>query len=229
MKRVGIIGGMGSLASVDLYKKIVSLTPAKCDQDHILITIDNNAKIPDRSAYIFRKDESVQNPLPFLIDSVKRLENSGCDGFCIACNTAHFFADELVKYTKMKFLNMPQITTKNIKNSYPNAKKVAVIATIGTRKTGIYNKFLDELGLESIEISNQIEQNIMDCIYKGVKAGRIDEYKEIFRDSIKKIEADVFIAACTEIPILMQYLDDDSKFVDATNELAKEVVEFANS
>lgn len=229
MKRVGIIGGMGSLASVDLYSKIVALTPAKCDQDHILLTIDNNALVPDRSEYIFRKDDSKENPLPYLIDSAKRLENSGCDAFCLACNTAHYFADDILKHTKMEFLNMPRIAVKSIVKDYPKAKNIAIVGTISTRRSGIYDKFLNEVGLNSVEFSHDIEQNIMDSIYKGVKAGKTSEYVELFRDTLRHIKADIFVAACTEIPIFIPYLDGEFKFVDATNELAKEIVRFAKS
>lgn len=229
MKRVGIIGGMGSLASADLYSKIVSLTPAKCDQEHILLSIDNNALIPDRSEYIFRGDEIKPDPLPYLIDSAKRLENSGCKAFCMACNTAHFFADDLKKHTSMKFLHMPEITVSSISKIYPNAKDIAVIATVGTRRTGIYDKFLNSQGFNGVEFSPQIEQNIMECIYKGVKAGKTKEYVGLFRDTLKMIKADVFIAACTEIPIFIPYLNNEFKFIDATSELAKAIINFAKS
>lgn len=226
MKRVGIIGGMGSLASVDLYKKIVLLTSAKCDQDHILISIDNNSQIPDRSEFIFGKGE---NPLPFLIDSANRLKNSGCEAICLACNTAHFFAKDIVKNCDIRLLNMIEITVNALKDRYPNVKNVAVIGTTVTRKTKMYDRNLEKFNINSVDISEQNQQNIMECIYKGVKAGKIKEYAKLFNETIKSIDADVFIAACTEIPILLPYLKENIKFVDATEELAKEVIKFANS
>lgn len=226
MKRVGIIGGMGSMASADLYMKIVKLTPAKCDQDHILLTIDNNAKIPDRTNYIYGDGK---DPFPYLLDSVKRLENSGCDAFCMACNTAHYFAPRLIAETKMKFLDMPKITVENISTNYKNAKKVAVVGTITTRKSKIYDKNLEKYGFESVEFSKEIENDIMKCIYEGVKAGKIAEKKDFFIETMSKIDADIFIAACTEIPLFLPFVPNEFKFVDATEELAKEIIKFANS
>ncbi|NLK67331.1 MAG: amino acid racemase [Campylobacteraceae bacterium] len=226
MKRVGIIGGMGSLASADLYSKIVSLTDAKCDQDHILLTIDNNSQVPDRTAFIFGKGD---DPRPYLIDSVKRLENSGCKAFCMACNTAHYFSEYLEKNTKMKLLHMPKIAVESIVQNYPNAKNIAVVATTGTRKTGIYDKVLDECGLKSVEFTATQEKAIMECIYDGVKAGKTDEYIEFFNKTIESIEADIYIAACTEIPMFIPYTNEKYKFIDATNELAKAVIKFAKS
>ena len=226
MKRVGIIGGMAALASADLYSKIVALTDAKCDQDHILLSIDSNSQIPDRTKFIF---DGGKDPKPFLIASAKRLQNSGCEAFCMACNTAHYFADDVEKEVSMKLLHMPKIAVQSILKNYPNAKNIAVVATTGTRKTRIYDKFLKEAGLNSVTMSNLQEDKIMDCIYKGVKAGKTKEYIALFQETIGSIEADIYIAACTEIPILIPYLKDSSKFVDATNELAKEVIRFAKS
>lgn len=226
MKRVGIIGGMGALASADLYSKIVALTPAKCDQDHILLTIDNNSQIPDRTKFIF---EGGNDPKPFLIDSAKRLKNSGCEAICMACNTAHYFADDIKKSVDIEILHMPKITVQSVIKNHPKAKNIAVIATTATRRTAIYDKFLKEFGLNSVEMTKEQEQAIMDCIYKGVKAGKTAEYLELFQKTIDEIEADIFIAACTEIPIFMPLIKDSSKFVDATNELAKAVIEFAKS
>ncbi|CZE48253.1 aspartate/glutamate racemase family protein [Campylobacter geochelonis] len=226
VKRVGIIGGMGSLASVDLYAKVVALTPAKKDQDHVLLTIDNNAAIPDRTEFIFGNGE---NPLPYLIDSANRLKNSGCKAITLACNTAHFFADDIAKACDVKILNIISLSVEAIKKNFPNAKNIAVIATTGTKKTGLYDKVLKENGFLSVELGEQNQEDIMKCIYDGVKAGKTAEYAPLFNQVIDSISADVFIAACTEIPILLPYLKKDVKFIDATEELAKGIVEFARA
>ena len=88
MKMVGIIGGMGPLATVDLFGKIVNLTDAKCDNDHIHILIDNNTYIPDRTSYILGDGE---NPIDELVKSAKRLKNMGADFLIMPCNTSHYY------------------------------------------------------------------------------------------------------------------------------------------
>ena len=82
---LGVIGGVGPMATVDFYKKIIDLTAASCDQDHIHVLIDGYSQIPDRTASILAGDKQ---PLPFLIDAARRLEASGADLLVIVCNAA---------------------------------------------------------------------------------------------------------------------------------------------
>ena len=85
-KIVGILGGMGPEATVDLFRKVLKATPAKTDQEHLRIIIDCNSKIPDRMAYILRGGE---DPGPYMIKSAKLLESAGCELILIPCNAAH--------------------------------------------------------------------------------------------------------------------------------------------
>lgn len=224
MKRIGILGGMGPLATIDLYLKIVELTNAKKDQDNIPIIIDNYPQIPDRTAYILGGGE---DPYPYMKEGVLRLKNAGCEAICISCNTAHFFAKRLEDELEVKILHIAKITTKAIKTNFPNAKKVAVIATTGTTKAGIYRDEILANGLECVEIPEGELNNIMECIYKGAKANNLQNFVPLFNDTISKIDADVYIAGCTEIPLFLPYADKKELFVDATLELAKEVLKFS--
>lgn len=224
MKRVGILGGMGPLATIDLYAKIVELTDAKKDQDNIPIIIDNYPQIPDRTAYILHGGE---DPFPFMKEAALRLKNAGCEAVCVACNTAHYFADRLIKDTGINLLHIASIAVDAIKKEYPNAKKIAVIATTGTTKAKIYENKLVENGFECVQIPENLLENIMDCIYKGAKANKLKEYVELFNDTIDQIQADVYIAACTEIPLFLPYAKKKDKFVDSTLELAKAAVKFS--
>ncbi|MGG7048497.1 MULTISPECIES: aspartate/glutamate racemase family protein [unclassified Campylobacter] len=224
MKRIGILGGMGPLATIDIYSKMVDLTNAKKDQDNIPIIIDNYPQIPDRTAYILHGGA---DPYPFMKEAALRLKNAGCEAICIACNTAHYFADRLVSECGVNVLHIADIAVAAIRKNFPNAKKIAVIATTGTTQAGIYSKRLEAQGFEIADISKNQLDDIMDCIYKGVKANNTAEYTKLFNKTINDIQADVYIAACTEIPILMPFADKKDKFIDATLELAKAGVEFS--
>src|SRR5699024_10166329 len=112
MKTLGILGGMGPLATVKLFEKIVSLTHANKDQEHIHTIIDSNINIPHRSRYILGNGD---DPLNELIKSAKRLENAGADFLVMPCNTAHYFYDKIVAVMNIPFLNMIEETAKYIK------------------------------------------------------------------------------------------------------------------
>ncbi|AQW82784.1 aspartate/glutamate racemase family protein [Campylobacter pinnipediorum] len=224
MKQIGIIGGMGPLATIDLYNKIVSLTPATCDQKHIHVVIDSYPQIEDRTKFIIDNEKS---PIDKLVESAKRLKAAGCDAIIISCNTAHYFAEEIEKQADVKILYITKIAVETIKKLYPKAKDIAVIATSGTKKGRVYDKILEENGLNSVSFTKQQQEALMDCIYKGVKAGKTEDYISLFNKTISEIKADVYIAACTEIPMFLEYLDKPYNFIDATLELAKYTVNYA--
>lgn len=227
MKTIGIIGGMGPLATIDLYEKITFNTKAEKDQDHIHIIIDSYPQIEDRTAYILHGGK---NPKDKLIESAKRLENAGADALIMPCNTAHFFAKDIEKEVSIPLIHIVKSTAEAIKNKYPKANKIGLIATTGTLKSGVYANILKDYGYHIIELDERLENDIMDCIYKGVKAGKIEEYVPLFQKCVDKITdmgADVLIAGCTEIPILVPHIKSKIPVVDATLELALAAIAFS--
>lgn len=227
MKTIGIIGGMGPLATIDLYEKITFNTKAEKDQDHIHIIIDSYPQIEDRTAYILYGGK---NPKDKLIESAKRLENAGADALIMPCNTAHFFAKDIEKEVSIPLIHIVKSTAEAIKNKYPKANKIGLIATTGTLKSGVYANILKDYGYHIIELDERLENDIMDCIYKGVKAGKTEEYVPLFQgcvDKIKDMGADVLIAGCTEIPILVPHIKSKIPVVDATLELALAAIAFS--
>ncbi len=227
MKVIGIIGGMGPLATIDLYRKIVDNTKAVKDQEHIHVIIDSYPQIEDRTEFILHGGK---DPSDKLIESAKRLEAAGADALIMPCNTAHFFAPVIEKSVNIPLISIVKSTAEAVKIKYPSAKNIGLIATTGTMYSKVYHNILKEYGYNMVEIDEETENNIMDCIYKGVKAGKTEDYVPLFRKCVEKIVdngADVLIAGCTEIPILTPYVNTTVPFIDATYQLALAAVEFA--
>ncbi len=227
MKTLGIIGGMGPAATIDLYKKIVEQTPAEKDQDHIHVIIDSYPQIEDRTSYILHGGKS---PAPKLIESAKRLEAAGADALIMPCNTAHYFAKDIEKAVYIPLIHIVKCSAEAIKKKYPYVRKIGLIATTGTIKAGVYGDILKNYDLETITLNEELENNIMDCIYKGVKAGKTEEYSKLFQkcvDDIASLGAELLIAGCTEIPLLMPYIKTNLPVIDATYELASAAVKYA--
>lgn len=135
-KTIGILGGMGPLATADLFRKITLLTKASCDNDHIRVYIDSNAQIPDRTAAILHGGK---DPLPQMRAALHSLEACGASCVIMPCNTAHYFLPQLQAETKLPFLSMLEATAKACAKFYPG-KTAAVLATKGTLATGLYEK-----------------------------------------------------------------------------------------
>ena len=127
-KSIGIIGGMGPMATVDLYRKIVENTDAACDNDHIRVYIDSNAAIPDRTAAILRGGP---DPVPQMADSVRKLTACGADCLIMPCNTAHYFLPRLQSLTPVPFLSMLEAAADACRERFPG-KTAGVLATRGT-------------------------------------------------------------------------------------------------
>ena len=107
MKTIGIIGGMGPMATVDLMQKIIQATDAHEDQEHIHILVDNNTDIPDRTAAILGQGPS---PLPELLKSAERLTTQGADFLIMGCNTAHYFLPLMLPELKIPVISMIEAT-----------------------------------------------------------------------------------------------------------------------
>ena len=109
-KTIGILGGMGPLATADLFRKITLLTDASCDNDHIRVYIDSNARIPDRTAAIL---SGGTNPVPEMTSALRHLEACGADCIIMPCNTAHYFLPQLQAKTETPFLSMLAATAQD--------------------------------------------------------------------------------------------------------------------
>ena len=224
-KALGIIGGMGPLATVDLFTKIVTMTKAESDREHIRIYIDNNSQITDRTAAILQGGE---NPLPYMIESAKKLENIGADCIIMPCNTAHYFLPQLQKEVNIPFISIIHQAVKVSKQRYPGLK-VGILATNGTLDANVYSDVYTAEGVEVV-VPNEEERNIlMDIIYNGVKAGKIPTDSAPFEKVLRQMAArgaGYFVLGCTELPVAVQSLKLENEFVDATEELAKAAIEF---
>lgn len=228
MKTVGIIGGMGPGATLDLFQKVIALTPAERDQDHCHLLIDNFPQIPDRTDFL---TGTGNDPFPFLLESAERLEKAGVAALCMPCNTAHYFIEELRGKVGLPFISIVESTIDRIKKEFPSARKIGLLATRGTTEAGIYHRALEAAGLEILPLDEGFKKDIMNVIYT-VKAGRLAEIVDQFNDCVRRLQADgadVMIAGCTEIPLLLPYLDPSVDFIDPTLALAENIVKFARA
>lgn len=222
-KTIGIIGGMGPMATADLFSKIIKNTPAKTDQEHLHILIDNNTSIPDRTSALLNGSES---PLPELIKSGNRLITAGADFLIMPCNTAHGFFAPLQKALSVPVLNMIELTMKYLDGAGIHC--AGLLATSGTIETGIYQSYAKNINL--LVPDNYGQKALMDMIYNGIKAG-IEEYdasdvQKCAEDLISK-GAETLILGCTELPLA--YIQYHLKFpiTDPTLILARSAIEYA--
>ncbi len=223
---LGIMGGMGPAATCDLYEKIIGFTSASVDQDHIHIIIDSNAQIPDRTQYICGGGE---DPRIEMIRSVTRLEMMGAEYIAIPCNTAHYFYNDISRYTKAKLLHMIRETSEYAAKEFADQKDYLLLATTGVYISGVYKEAFKDYDLDITEPNEPDKQTIMKWIYK-VKSGNFDIDCEEYASLIHKYLGDrkmPVILGCTELPLLARRMSTSIEYIDPTAILAKRCVEIA--
>ncbi len=198
MKTIGIIGGMGPLATVDLYSRIVKRTKAQRDQEHIHVIIDSNTNIPDRTKAILGGGD---DPTIELVKSAQRLEQAGADFLIMPCNTAHFFIDKIKESVNIPFINMVEETVKHTFNKYGKDTVVGLMATDGTIKSKIYEDYYNDMGIKTV-IPEKTQEKIMKFIYDIIKSGNYEEGTDLFfecANELKDMGAQAFLLGCTEL------------------------------
>ena len=223
MYKLGVIGGMGPLATVNFYQRVVLNTEAKCDNEHIDMIVLNHSTMPDRTKCI------IENRKTEFLEAIKKdfaiLENIGVEAVAIPCNTSHYFYDEFKKLTDLKIINMIEETILEVKKSGVN--KISIFGTLGTLNSKVYEKYAKEYELEVKEVSEVDKQAVMDIIYNIKETNNLDNKQ--FTDILNRYCDDetVGIIACTELSLLD--VPEDINTVDALNVLVKRSIELSGA
>ncbi|MBR0400394.1 MAG: aspartate/glutamate racemase family protein [Mogibacterium sp.] len=231
LKTIGILGGMGPAATVDLMNRIISLTDAERDQDHIPMLVDNNTRIPDRTDAILHGGES---PVAEMLASARRLEAAGADFIIVPCHTAHYFLPQIENKINIPVLGMPTETAKLLK--IKGVKRASVLATDGTVESGLYGAALERMGIQTVYPDADEQRLVMSLVYDYIKKGVTDPSK-LPREAVTRMVGDlssqgaeVLLLACTELPIAFSLMGLRSEaFVDPTIVLAKSAIRMAGA
>ena len=222
---IGVLGGMGPMATVDFLAKVIELTPASRDQDHLPLIVYSVPQVPDRSASIVEGRES---PLPAMIEGLRTLVRAGVECIAIPCNTAHHWYDGLARESSVPVLHMVDAAGAAMQRLGVPDGPVGLLATAGTLAAGIYPARLVRHGYECVVPDDGDMETLVTPGIGLVKAGRTAEAEELLRtaaDNLLGRGARVVILACTEIPVALK--DDDASaahYVDATRALAEACV-----
>ena len=216
--KLGILGGLGPMATVYFYEMLTAKTSATCDQDHIDIVISSRASTPDRTAFILGK--SKEDPLGIMVEDAKRLEEYGVDLIVMPCNTAHYFYDELSAAVKIPFINIIDETVNYCRKC--GYKKVGILATDGTIGANGYQLRLEKAGIEYEIPSPSMQKKVMEIIYDDIKQGKradMDKFSEISAELTSKGCCSI-ILGCTELSIIKRDEKLGSLYTDSLEVLA---------
>lgn len=228
-KIVGILGGMGPEATIDIFSRIVEETHAKSDEEHLRIIIDNNPKMPSRQDAILKGTES---PGPAMAETARNLERAGADFIIIGANAAHYFYNDVKNAVKIPVLHIIEEAVKEAIRLVPNVKKVGVLASTAAMKSKLYHMSFSKFGIEVIdvkeEMQNQIHSSIMSFKYDGITDKNVSMMVEGANYLIDN-GAECLIMGCTEIPIILKGKHFSVPLIDPNDVIAKVAVKFAKN
>lgn len=227
-KIVGVIGGMGPEATVDLMRRVIQSTPAKDDIDHIRMIVDNNPKVPSRIKAMV--EGSGESPEPLLVEMARKLEAYGADFLVMPCNTAHYYYDEVSSAVSIPVLNMIDLAVETVMQENPSIRTVALLASTAVLQIGLYIKQFQREGIDVIYPQAALQDQVMDSI-RTIKTGHYgtkerDALRSAAHDMIER-EAEVLIIACTELSLIANALAPDVKLYDSAQTLAEAIVRMA--
>lgn len=222
-KTIGIIGGMGPAATVDLFAKLIAATGAERDQDHLRILIDNNPRVPNRNEAIAGRGPS---PGPQLAQSARWLEAAGADFLVIACNTAHAFQADIEAAVTIPLLSMIEATA----HAAGAVDRAGVLAADGCRAAHLYHRAFAQRGVEALFLDEAQQAEFMRLIFR-VKAVDVGEAvrrgMESLAQSLYARGAKAIVAACTEVPLVLAADRLAVPVINSTDALVSRAIDYA--
>ena len=213
---LGVLGGMGPAATLDFLTKLQALTPAERDQDHIRTLVDINPQVPDRN-------DPLNKPGPVLAEMAGALRGAGADVLAIACNTAHAYADVIVRASGLPLIDM--IGTAAAAARDTGARRAGVLGTRQALK--LYREYLAAQGMGIVTLEADRQEQFLELIYK-IKSG---DRSPAVRGQMAELTADLaaggaeaIIAGCTEVPLVYEAGAGRMPFIDAGEALARRCV-----
>lgn len=226
---LGILGGMGPMATAHFYETLIARTPGERDQDHLPVVLWADPSVADRTEALLGRGPS---PVPAMVRGVRWLQTSGADPIAVPCNTAHAFFDQVVAQTDARLIDMVHESVRAAVLEHPSADRIGVLCTEGTRAAHLYERAARTMGVELVQVDAGTQRRSVDVAIAMVKARAADsaamasasDHVTIAAARLVDLGADVVIAACTEIPLVMTGAGGIVPMIDSTACLADAAV-----
>ena len=225
---LGIIGGMGPMASAVFYDMISSKTDASCDQENLDLILLSHAGMPDRTRAILSKDEvQIEEVRSKLYADAMFLQNAGCTAIAVTCNTAHYFVNMIEGELDIPFIHLIRETAEAVASKFV-AKKVAVLATDGTIETRLYQDELSKRGVIAFTPKAEVQALVMHEIYDCIKSGKPadEEIWQKIEEYVKAEGCEAAVLACTELSVVRKELSLGSFYFDPMDIMAERCLDF---
>ncbi|MCU0560134.1 MAG: amino acid racemase [Desulfobacterales bacterium] len=229
-KIVGIIGGMGPEATVDLMARVIKATPALDDVDHIRMLVDNNPKVPSRIRALI--EGGGESPAPCLQEMARRLAAWGADFLAMPCNTAHYYHREIQEAVAVPLLDMIDLAVREVTGQTPGLRSVGLLASSAVLRLKLYEDRFARAGAALLPPGDRRQHDVMQTI-RRIKAGGCGSEAvaavQAAADDLAARGAEALLVACTELSIIGHEIRAAVKLFDSAQILAEAIVKEARS
>ncbi len=227
-KVVGILGGMGPEATVDLMNRVIRATPAKDDLDHIRMVVDNNPKVPSRIKALI--EGTGPSPGPCLQEMARKLEQWGVDFLAMPCNTAHFYHREVQEAVSIPVLDMISLSVEAVTRAVPGIDRFGLVASTAVVNLKIYENAFARKGVAQVVPEAEFQNGLMAAI-RTIKTGKhgseVIQATQRAGENLEKNGAQALLIACTELSIISRDIRARIPVFDAAQILAETIVKEA--
>ncbi|MCX4304375.1 MAG: amino acid racemase [Acetatifactor sp.] len=222
MKKLGVIGGLGPMATVYFLQLLTCMTQAETDQQHLEILVHSRPQIPDRTDFILGK--SSRDPFPEMTEVGRGLARQGAELLAMPCITAHYFQSRLEEAIGVPVINAIEETAACLREH--QISRAGILATDGTIESGLFQEKFREYGIEAVIPGEESQTKVMHLIYRNVKAGReveIPLFEQVSRELFRG-GAQVILLGCTELSLIKRDYPLRSGYLDVMEVLARKAV-----
>ena len=221
-KIVGVIGGMGPAATVHFMGRVLALTPATCDQEHIRLIVDNNGAVLDRNAAVIGAGPS---PAPVLVAMARGLERAGVEMLVMPCNTAHAFVGAILAASDLPFIDLIEAASDEAVSH--KASRVGVLAADGCRQASLYQDAFARRHVATVLLDPPAQSRFM-ALLRAIKAGdrglEVRAGMKALADELVGAGAEALVAGCTEVPLVLGQGDVTVPLTDSLDALARATI-----
>ncbi|UCH24338.1 MAG: amino acid racemase [Trueperaceae bacterium] len=224
---VGVLGGLGPEATLDFFGKVIAATPVQRDQDHLHLLIDNNPKVPNRNEAVAGTGPS---PAPQLAAMARRLEGAGADFLVMPCNAAHAFLPAITGATRLPVVSIIDETTRATLARVPHLETAGILASSGCLDAGLYHQSLAHRGIGVLEPQAEDRDAFMELLYRiktGDKSADVRKRMQEIAHTLIERGAEVVIAGCTEVPLVLFEGDLPCPLINSTDVLVASTIRYA--
>lgn len=226
-KALGVLGGMGPLATADFLQKLTLATRAGRDQEHIPVVMYGDCTTPDRTAAVLGTGPS---PLPQLLEGIEFLNAARVSAIAIPCNSAHCWFQEMAAASLAPVLHIVEASARQVQRNNRKTERVGVLSTEGTHRMGIYRQTLEKMGFQVVTPTEEEFEQLVSPGIADIKGNRLQEAEVKFDTAADRLldrGAQQIILGCTEIPLGMRprALANPTTVVDSTQALVTAVLD----